>query len=118
STKRPAPMAAASVTARKKARVSAENVLATSVDNFGDKMMQSTRELTDALRNSNNNSSPERRKSAFDLVHKETWLERSDCSRLSALMRNGTIADEYISYAAQAEEERKSWVCEQLGFHE
>ncbi|KAJ7019458.1 hypothetical protein C8F04DRAFT_894171, partial [Mycena alexandri] len=110
---------AADGTSKKKICVNAHNALVSvsqSLDTFGERMSNATRNLTDVLRASNTNSSPERRSRALEIVkEKEGWLSRVDRIRLGRLVGKGQIADEYMSWARSSSPERKTWVCMELG---
>ncbi|KAJ7736087.1 hypothetical protein B0H16DRAFT_1237008, partial [Mycena metata] len=87
-----------------------------SLDTFGERMSTATRNLTDVLRASNTNSSPERRSRALQMINeKEGWLPLADRIRLGRLIRKGQIADEYMAWARSTSPERKMWVCTELG---
>ncbi|KAF7369492.1 hypothetical protein MVEN_00278900 [Mycena venus] len=104
---------------RKKVRVNAQDALVSvsrSLNVFGERMSTATLELTDVLRTSNTNSSPERRARALEFVHKEQWLQLPDRIRLGRLVAKGQMADEYMSWAREGSPERKTWVCMELGY--
>ncbi|KAJ7609361.1 hypothetical protein DFH06DRAFT_909210, partial [Mycena polygramma] len=116
--KRPAPSSTA-VSSRKKARVNAHDALfsvSQSLDTFGERMSTATRDLTEVLRTTNTNSSPERRARALEVVTtEEDWLPLADQIRLGRLVGEGRMADEYMAWGRKGEEKRKSWVCMTLG---
>ncbi|KAJ7222975.1 hypothetical protein B0H12DRAFT_1328948 [Mycena haematopus] len=89
SRKRPAaPSTAADASSKKKARAGPNDALLSvsqALNTFGENMKTATRELTDVLRTSNTNSSPERRGRALELARKETWLALTD--RIRGLTR-------------------------------
>ncbi|KAK7014660.1 hypothetical protein R3P38DRAFT_3205597 [Favolaschia claudopus] len=89
-----------------------------SLNLFGNQMSSATHDLTEALRQSNNNSSPERRRAALKTVQAEKWLPLGDRLRLGNLVGKGQTADEYLSWAEAGSPERKAWVGMTLGYSE
>jgi len=87
-----------------------------SLDVFGEQISTATRELTDILRTSNTNSSPERRACALEFVHKEQWLQLPNQIRLGRLVAKGQMADEYMLWVREGSPERKTWVCMELRY--
>ncbi|KAJ7784895.1 hypothetical protein DFH07DRAFT_726602 [Mycena maculata] len=117
--KRPAASLTADTSSRKKARVNPQDALfsvSRSLETFGERMSTATRELTDVLRTTNTNSSPERRARALEVVHREKWLPLADHIRLGGLVGKGQVADEYMSWTREGSPERKTWVCVTLGY--
>ncbi|KAJ7503862.1 hypothetical protein B0H11DRAFT_1615818, partial [Mycena galericulata] len=115
---RRAASSSADVSSKKKARVNPQDALfsvSQSLNTFGERMSTATRDLTDVLRTSNTNSSPERRARALEVVHKELWLPLPDRIRLGGLVGKGQVADEYMSWSRAGSPERKTWVCMTLG---
>ncbi|KAJ6469925.1 hypothetical protein C8R45DRAFT_764261, partial [Mycena sanguinolenta] len=119
SRKRPVdPPTTGDTSSKKRARANPNDALfsvSQALNTFGENMKAATRELTEVLRTSNTNSSPERRGRALELARKETWLGLTDRIRFGGIVWQGEMADEYISWAREGSPERKSWVCAQLG---
>ncbi|KAJ6484595.1 hypothetical protein C8R45DRAFT_829437, partial [Mycena sanguinolenta] len=117
--KRPAEPSNADISSKKKARVKPQDALfsvSQALTTFSDRMSTATRELTDVLRMSNTNSSPERRARALEGVRTETWLPLPDRIRLGGMVGKGQLADEYMSWSREGSPERKTWVCMTLGY--
>ncbi|KAJ7710774.1 hypothetical protein B0H17DRAFT_1190465 [Mycena rosella] len=117
--KRRAASSTADKSSRKKAHLNPQDALLSvsrSLDAFGERMSTATRELTEVLRTTNTNSTPERRKTALNLAKKEKWLNVADQLRLGRLVGTGQTADEYMSWAREGSPERKSWVSDALGY--
>ncbi|KAJ6525030.1 hypothetical protein DFH09DRAFT_936886 [Mycena vulgaris] len=116
--KRRAESSTADAPSKKKMRVNAHDALfsvSQSLDTFGERMSTATRDLTEVLRTSNTNSSPERRARALEIVRREVWLPLRDRIRLGSLVGKGQTADEYVSWTREGSPERKAWVCMTLG---
>ncbi|KAJ7050210.1 hypothetical protein C8F01DRAFT_1068141 [Mycena amicta] len=92
----------------------AMNNLGAALTTFGNQFEKSTSGFTDAVRVSNDQASPVRRRNAIDLVDKEDWLTIEQQMALGDVVKMTDNADTYLNWASKGEEKRKAWVTHEL----
>ncbi|KAJ7060280.1 hypothetical protein C8F01DRAFT_1058415 [Mycena amicta] len=92
----------------------AANNLGAALTTFGNQFEKSTSGFTDAVRVSNDQASPVRRRNAIDLVDKEDWLTLEQQMALGDVVKMTDNADTYLNWASKGEEKRKAWVTHEL----